>query len=119
MRRRISWSDERRERQRQHIYGSRPWEKSTGPRTQKGKARSSQNARRPAEVDEVEAYLRLLSLRRERDAPLLGGRSPTKTRMEKLLDEIEALERSLDPDSGFAKFLANSEESDEDHFDLM
>ncbi|MCE7886217.1 MAG: hypothetical protein DYH13_01765 [Alphaproteobacteria bacterium PRO2] len=38
------WTEERRQKQREIINRNRPWEKSTGPRTRKGKARSSLNA---------------------------------------------------------------------------
>lgn len=40
------WSDERRARQREAIQRWRPWEKSTGPRTEAGKAASSANSYR-------------------------------------------------------------------------
>ena len=38
------WSKERREKQSLRIKTSRPWERATGPRTQEGKKKSSQNA---------------------------------------------------------------------------
>lgn len=38
------WTEERRQKQRETINRNRPWEKSTGPRTRKGKARASLNA---------------------------------------------------------------------------
>ena len=38
------WTPERRERQAKLIQQWRPWEKSTGPRTQAGKEKISQNA---------------------------------------------------------------------------
>lgn len=38
------WTAQQRKAQAEAIRRSRPWEKSTGPRTPKGKARSSQNA---------------------------------------------------------------------------
>jgi hypothetical protein len=43
-RRRKGWSPERRARQAAAIRAWQPWRKSTGPRTQAGKARSSRNA---------------------------------------------------------------------------
>jgi hypothetical protein len=39
-----SWTPERRARQAAQIRLSRPWERSTGPRSEAGKARSSRNA---------------------------------------------------------------------------
>ncbi len=53
---RQSWTPERRIRQRQAIHRTRPWEKSTGPRTPEGKAIASQNAKRSAAqiFDELE-----------------------------------------------------------------
>lgn len=42
-----AWTADRRARQRAAIRVTRPWEKSTGPRTEQGKAISSQNARSP------------------------------------------------------------------------
>ena len=38
------WTQERRQRQSELIQTWKPWEKSTGPRTAAGKAKSSQNA---------------------------------------------------------------------------
>lgn len=39
-----TWKDERRRRQAEIIRQHRPWERSTGPRTEQGKARSARNA---------------------------------------------------------------------------
>lgn len=41
------WTQERRARQAEQILAWRPWERSTGPRTAAGKARSSRNADKP------------------------------------------------------------------------
>ena len=41
------WTQERRTRQAEQILTWRPWERSTGPRTAAGKARSSRNADKP------------------------------------------------------------------------
>ena len=38
------WTPERRARQAELIRQWRPWEKATGPRTEAGKAKTSQNA---------------------------------------------------------------------------
>ena len=43
---RNGWTAERRERQRELIREWRPWEKSTGPTTDEGKAKASLNALR-------------------------------------------------------------------------
>lgn len=39
-----TWTEEQRQRQREHIMRTQPWLKSTGPVTAQGKAVSSQNA---------------------------------------------------------------------------
>lgn len=44
-----AWTLERREQQRKTIQHTRPWEKSTGPRTREGKAVASRNAKRSLE----------------------------------------------------------------------
>ena len=41
------WTEERKARQREMIRTWRPWEKSTGPRTETGKQVSSRNAVKP------------------------------------------------------------------------
>jgi hypothetical protein len=41
---RASWTPERRARQREIIRSTKPWTRSTGPRTPEGKAKSSKNA---------------------------------------------------------------------------
>jgi hypothetical protein len=38
------WTEERRRKQAEAIKKHKPWEKSTGPKTAKGKAKASQNA---------------------------------------------------------------------------
>ena len=43
-RRRLEWSAERRAKQAELIVASQPWKKSTGPKTDAGKARSAANA---------------------------------------------------------------------------
>ena len=39
-----AWTPERRAKQAEIIRATRPWEKSTGPKTEAGKASSSRNA---------------------------------------------------------------------------
>jgi len=41
-----AWTPERKARQAEMMRRLRPWEKSTGPKTSKGKAKSSGNARK-------------------------------------------------------------------------
>jgi len=48
-----AWTPERRARQAQIIRETRPWNHSTGPRTEKGKAISSQNARKSEVIREL------------------------------------------------------------------
>lgn len=55
------WTPERRARQAEPISSWTPWERSTGPRTEDGKARSSQNRFRGAHREEQRALLRQLS----------------------------------------------------------
>ena len=55
------WTPERRARQAALISSWRPWERSTGPRTEDGKARGSQNRFRGAHREEQRALLRQLS----------------------------------------------------------
>jgi hypothetical protein len=38
------WNDEKRKRQAENCKKTAPWKQSTGPRTEEGKARVSQNA---------------------------------------------------------------------------
>lgn len=46
-----AWTPERRAKQAEIIRRIKPWENSTGPRTDEGKAASSQNARSLTEAD--------------------------------------------------------------------
>jgi len=59
------WTAERRAAQAARMRARKPWERSTGPRTEAGKARSSRNATGKgcrqwveAELAEVEALMR-------------------------------------------------------------
>ena len=49
-----NWTESSKERQRQAINSSKPWESSTGPKSKDGKSRSSRNA------DKGKSDLRLL-----------------------------------------------------------
>lgn len=57
------WTEERRRQQAERIRQSRPWEKSTGPRTEAGKKRIRYNARkhgrRTREYREFRRYIRM------------------------------------------------------------
>jgi hypothetical protein len=63
------WTVARRSKQARAIHRWRPWEKSTGPRTQTGKSRVSQNAYRGGARQSLRASVRELNnlLRRKRD----------------------------------------------------
>src|SRR5262245_42793387 len=61
------WSPERRARQAESIRSWQPWRKSTGPRTDEGKARSSANAlkhgyRSRAHIEQQREDRRILAL---------------------------------------------------------
>jgi hypothetical protein len=59
MSRAVGWTPERRARQSAAIAAWRPWERSTGPKTLEGKARSSRNADRGGQREKLRAELRL------------------------------------------------------------
>jgi hypothetical protein len=52
------WTPERRARQSAAIAAWRPWERSTGPKTPEGKARSSRNADRGGQRGKLRTELR-------------------------------------------------------------
>jgi len=56
-----SWTPERRAKQAEAIRRWQPWNKSTGPRTDEGKARSSRNADKG--IAEFEAHILDVKLR--------------------------------------------------------
>ena len=66
------WTTERRARQALLIRTWRPWEKSTGPRTDEGKARASRNAFKGGQWREVRELAKALSalLREQRDGSM-------------------------------------------------
>jgi hypothetical protein len=47
------WTDEDREKQRQNALEAKPWQLSTGPRSDEGKKRSAANGRHPANPDSL------------------------------------------------------------------
>lgn len=55
-----SWTPERRAKQAEAIRRWKPWDKSTGPRTEEGKARSSRNADKG--ITEFEAIILNVSM---------------------------------------------------------
>ncbi len=60
------WTEERRKKQAEIIRQTRPWEKSTGPRSQAGKERASRNSFKDAGHDYKARHLRhALKLQRE------------------------------------------------------
>lgn len=66
------WTTERRARQALLIRTWRPWEKSTGPRTDEGKARASRNAFKGGQWREVRELTKVLNamLREQRDGSM-------------------------------------------------
>lgn len=65
------WSPERRQRQREAIQRWKPWEQSTGPRTERGKAAAAANSRKHGMFDaRSRDLMRALHelLREQRDA---------------------------------------------------
>lgn len=83
-----AWTPERRERQRQSILRTRPWEKSTGPRTREGKAVASQNAKRTPgqiyrEFSGLEEKLARLDVER------VHGKQETRTDVEREYRTVE------------------------------
>lgn len=71
--RHTGWTDERRARQAEMIRSWRPWERSTGPRTAKGKATAARNGDKggtwKAESNNLRALKREFSelMRQQRD----------------------------------------------------
>lgn len=68
---------------------------------------------------EVEKFLRLLELEARYEKLLIGGMHCTTDELQKLRTQIDVLKSDLDPDSDFARFLAESRESNDDPFDPM
>jgi hypothetical protein len=59
------WTEERRKQQAERIRRTRPWEKSTGPKTAAGKKRSSLNAwKHGGRCRVMDEYRHLLALNR-------------------------------------------------------
>jgi hypothetical protein len=69
-----AWTPERRARQAQIIRRTKPWLRSTGPRTREGKARSSQNA--AAFKNDPDARAVYLAMRRLIKNPALALSAP-------------------------------------------
>lgn len=66
------WTPERRARQAELIRNWKPWKRSTGPRTEEGKARTSRNAFKGGRRAELRDLARMFdeTLREQRDALL-------------------------------------------------
>jgi hypothetical protein len=56
-----NWTAEERQRQRELIQNWKPWEKSTGAKTLKGKAKSSRNATKDGKSLEVRKLIKYLN----------------------------------------------------------
>ena len=71
------WSPEARARQAELIRTWRPWERSTGPRSEDGKARASRNAFKGGARQEIRALTRSLNtLLREQRRLLFAAIAP-------------------------------------------
>lgn len=66
------WTPERRARQAEAIRRWKPWERSTGPRTQEGKARSQRNGSQPGTRALLREVSRLLRQQEQRRRELAG-----------------------------------------------
>jgi hypothetical protein len=64
-----NWTPEQRQRQRELIQRWKPWEKSTGAKTPKGKKRSSQNSLKTGKSLEIRELFKILNrlLRKQKD----------------------------------------------------
>ena len=64
-----NWTPEQRQRQRKLIQRWKPWEKSTGAKTQEGKAKSSRNATKDGKSLEVRELIKAINnvLKEQRD----------------------------------------------------
>lgn len=86
MRKSSGWTPERRAKQAEAIHRWKPWEKSTGPRTAEGKARSSMNARQSERMQELRRIREMASgylahiREARRDFKRDGGRVPVLRR---------------------------------------
>jgi hypothetical protein len=58
------WTPERRQRQRELIQTWKPWQQSTGPKTDDGKRRASRNAWKGAIRPQIRALASILSEQR-------------------------------------------------------
>ncbi len=82
-RKRRAWPDKRRRQQSEINRKTRPWEKSTGPKTDRGKAEVSQNALKHGWRSQEITYLRAV-LKRQRDfVKLLLATENARTEPEK------------------------------------
>ena len=113
-----AWSPERRERQRQLIRCIRPWERSTGPRTKEGKARSSQNAKRSSDLIAAETYLKILDLRSQYLTAMYSDRYDPD-RLTRLSAQIAVLEATIDPNGTLAKTLEKMRQEDDTSSDQI
>ncbi len=59
------WTPERRQRQAEAIQKWKPWERSTGPKTVKGKARVARNPYKGAARKQLREVARVLAEQRE------------------------------------------------------
>lgn len=56
-----NWTPEQRQRQRELIHRWKPWEKSTGAKTQEGKAKSAKNASKGDTSLEIRKIFKVLN----------------------------------------------------------
>jgi hypothetical protein len=118
MTRRSGWTTDRRERQRIAIQRWQPWTRSTGTKSKAGKAISSQNAKKPDDLIEVENYLRLLTLKRKLDDAMASQNPASREKAARLRLQIEEANQLLDPESKFARFLNASRDPDEEMWEF-
>lgn len=57
----MTWTADRRQRQRESIQRWKPWEKSTGARTAEGKAKVSRNAVKTGDSLEIRELIKYLN----------------------------------------------------------
>ncbi len=86
------WTPERRAAQRQRMLELKAWEKSTGPRSRKGKANSAQNARKHGETSKQAKLLRDLQKQKREGLPypLWLKVSETESELKDLLAVLNA-----------------------------